>query len=215
MILRIITLSLLSFAVSANASVLLEDDFESSLGNWATEGNASLYAYPGKGMNYATSGNGAASVEAGWNTGVLTLNKTLLLRSIQASSVTISFDYEWDVTNATRYVCIDYSTDGGKTWTDDIGDISSWGSFTGMMTLGKFSKTLEKKTVGSFTDNFKFRIRGKSGGNPVFAFIDNLEIIGADIIAGPTTKDDIPEPSAFALVILISTIAALRRRRRE
>lgn len=214
-ILRTMALSILGFAASVNASVLLEDNFEDSLGNWSAKENASLYSYPGKGINFATSGNGAAAVEASWDQGVLTMNKTLMLNSIQASSVTISFDYEWNETRATRYVCIDYSNDGGRTWTDDIGDISSWGSFTGMMTLGKFSKTLEEKTVGSFTDNFKFRIRGKTGGQPVSAYIDNIEIIGTDIIAGPTTKDDIPEPSTFALVILVSAMAALRRRPRE
>lgn len=206
-------MSLLGITASANATVLISDDFEGSLGNWTTQGEASLYTYPGSGMNFATKGNGAASVQTGWDEGILTLNKRLLLKSVKASSVTISFNYEWDTTSATRYVCIDYSKDSGDTWSNKEGDISSWGSFTGIRTLGKFSKTLEKEEIGGFTDEFKFRLRGKSGGQPVSAFIDNIEIIGADIIAGPTVKDDIPEPSTLVLVVLALSLTALSRRR--
>ena len=207
---RIALAGLLSLAASSHAAVLLNDDFESSLGNWQAEGSASFYDYAGQGINFATTGNGAAAVEASWDEGILTMNKRLLLKSIQASSVTISFDYEWDTTSATRYICIDYSNDGGRSWSNDLGDISSWGSFTGIRTLGKFTKTLKKETVGSFSDEFKFRIRGKSGGQPVSAYIDNLEIIGTDIIAGPTVKDDIPEASTLAWLVLIAAMAFLR-----
>jgi hypothetical protein len=109
---------------------------------------------------------------------------------------------------------VDYSMDGGKTWTDELGDISAWGSFTGVPTLGSFSKTLEEETVGSFTDRFKFRIRGKSGNSPVTAHIDNIEIVGANVISVRDVKDDIPEPATLAFVFLVLSAAALGRSRR-
>ena len=201
------------FAGTIHATVLVHDTFEDSLGNWRAQGDAFLYTYKGTGMNYATKGSGAAAIASAYNQGILTLKDDLALDSYQASSVTISFNYEWDETNATRYMCIDYSLDGGRTWSNRLDDVNSWGSFTGIRTLGSFSKTLDEKKVGSFTDNFKFRIRGKDGGKAVTAFIDDIEIIGEDVVPIRTTKDDIPEPSTFALILSLASIAAFRRRR--
>jgi hypothetical protein len=213
-IIRVILFSVACTATSVCASTLISDTFEESLGNWSAQGGASLYAYKGSGINYATQGNGAAAVTSGWDEGVLTLKENLRLHSNQATSITISFDYEWDTTTATRLTYIDYSTDGGRTWSDDLGDISAWGSFAGIPTLGSFSKTLEEKTVGAFTDKFKFRIRGKDGNNPVIAHIDNIEIVGTNVIQINEVKDDIPETSALAFVLLAFTLAGLQRRKR-
>lgn len=210
---KVIVSVVFSLAVTVQASTLTSDTFEGTLGNWSVQGGASLYSYSGSGINYATQGEGAVALFAAWDEGILTLTNSLRLDSNQATSVTISFDYEWDTTTATRSMYVDYSTDGGKTWTDDLGDISGWGSFTGVPTLGSFSKTLEEKTVGSFTDRFKFRIRGKNGGNPVTAHIDNIEIIGTDVIPLREVKDDIPEPSSLALLASVLAMSALRRTR--
>ncbi len=198
-------------AVSAQAAVLVSDTFEDSLGNWTVQGGASLYTYSGSGINYASRGQGAAALFAAWDEGVLTLADSLRLHSNQATSVTISFDYEWDTTTATRLMYVDYSMDGGRSWSDDLGDISGWGSFTGVPTLGSFSKTLEEKTVGAFTDTFKFRIRGKDGSQPVTAHIDNIEIVGTNVIPVNAVKDDIPEPSLLAFAFLCLSLTALKR----
>ena len=214
MIAKVILPGIFGLALSVQASVLITDTFEGSLGNWSVQGGASLYTYNGSGINYATQGDGAAALFASWDEGVLTLKDNLRLDSNEATSVTISFDYEWDTTTATRLMYVDYSMDGGKTWTDELGDISGWGSFTGVPTLGSFSKTLEEKTVGSFTDQFKFRIRGKNGNNPVTAHIDNIEIVGTNVIPVREVKDDIPEPAALAFVFLLFSATALRRPRR-
>jgi len=200
--------------VSVHASTLTSDTFEGALGNWSVQGGASLYTYGGSGINYATQGNGAVALFAAWDEGILTLTNSLPLDSNQATSVTISFDYEWDTTTATRLMYVDYSNDGGRTWSDDLGDISGWGSFTGVPTLGSFSKTLEEKTVGSFTDRFKFRIRGKNGDNPVTAHIDNIEIVGTNVIQVSGVKDYIPEPATLAFIFFILSITALQRSRR-
>ena len=197
-----------------SASTLLTDTFEGSLGNWSVAGGAFHYTHSDSGINYATRGDGAAAVTASWDEGLLTLTKSLKLSSNQATSVTINFDFEWDSTTATRYMYIDYSTDDGRTWTDDLGDISGWGSFAGLSTLGSFTKTLDERTVGSFTDDFKFRIRGKDGDNPVTAYIDNIEIVGANVVQGAYTKDDIPEPSTLAIIFFGLSIAVLQRPRR-
>lgn len=215
MILRTIFIGLIIATNSLSAVVLIHDDFEGSLGNWSAEGGASLYNHPGTGINLATKGSGAAGVPAAFNEGILTLTNSLMLHSNQATSVTISFNYEWDQTNATRYICVDYSLDGGKTWSDEIGSINSWGSFTGFKTLGSFSKTLEEKALGSFTDELKFRIRGKDGGQTVTAFIDEIEIIGADVQPITKTKDDIPEPSSLLIALSASMMAMFRFRRRR
>lgn len=214
MINRIIIAGAACLASTLNASTLISDTFEDSLGNWSVQGNAYLYTHGGSGMNYATRGTGAVAIEASWDEGILTLSRSLPLHSNQATSVTISFDYEWDTTTATRSVYVDYSTDGGRSWTDDLGDISGWGSFTGIPTLGSFSKTLEEKAVGSFTDEFKFRIRGKDGDIPVTAHIDNIEIIGTNVISVAAVKDDIPEPSSLAFIAFVLAMSALRRSRR-
>ncbi|WP_158279768.1 PEP-CTERM sorting domain-containing protein [Coraliomargarita sinensis] len=193
----------------------MTDTFEGSLGNWTAQGSAYLYTHAGSGsMNYATKGTGAAAVVCTWDEGLLTMTDDLRLHSNQATSVTITFDYEWDTTTATRLVYVDYSTDGGRTWSDDLGDISAWGSFTGIPTLGTFSKTLEERELGSFTDDFKFRIRGKDGGNPVTAHIDNIQIVGTNVVAVSRVKDDIPEPSAMALVFLLLSAIGFKRSRR-
>lgn len=211
---KVIVSVVFSLAVTVQASVLTSDTFEGTLGNWSVQGGASLYSYSGSGINYATQGDGAVALFAAWDEGVLTLTNSLRLDSNQATSVTISFDYEWDTTTATRLMYVDYSMDGGRTWTDELGDISGWGSFTGVPTLGSFSKTLEEKTVGSFTDQFKFRIRGKNGDNPVTAHIDNIEIVGTNVIALRDVKDDIPEPSVIAFIFLVFSATAMRRYRR-
>lgn len=211
---KVILSGIFCLALSAQANVLTSDTFEGSLGNWKAEGGASLYTYGGSGINYATQGDGAVALFAAWDEGILTLKNNLRLDSNQASSVTISFDYEWDTTTATRLMYVDYSMDGGKTWTDEPGDISGWGSFTGVPTLGAFSKTLEEKTVGSFTDRFKFRIRGKNGGNPVTAHIDNIEIIGTDVIPLREVKDDIPEASTWAFIVFVLSVTTMLRSRR-
>jgi len=212
---RALFFSLSCLAASSQATTLISDTFENSLGNWSAEGQAYLYTHGGSGMmNYATRGIGAAAVQASWDEGILTLTENLSLDSNQATSVTISFDYEWDTTTATRSVYVDYSTDGGKTWTDDLGDISGWGSFTGVPTLGSFTKTLEEKTVGAFTDQFKFRIRGKDGDNPVVAHIDNIEIIGTNVVPISPVKDDIPEISTLGFVCFVLTLLTLVRPRR-
>lgn len=214
MTIRSILSGLVFLTVSVHASTLTSDSFEGSLGNWSVQGGASLYTYGGSGINYATSDNGAVALFAAWDEGVLTLTDSLRLDSREATAVTISLDYEWDTTTATRDMYIDYSLDGGSTWSDDLGDISAWGSFSGIPTLGSFTKTLKEKAIGSFTDGFKFRIRGKNGGNPVTAHIDNIKIVGTNVIPISEVKDDIPEPSTLAFVFLVLSITALRRSRR-
>lgn len=214
MILRFIVSGVFCLAVSAKANTLLSDTFEGSLGNWTLSGNAFLYSYSGSGMNFSTKGTGAVAIPSTWDEGVLTLSEPLRLSSNQATSVTISFDYEWDTTTATRLMYVDYSQDNGNTWTDNLGDISGWGSFTGIPTLGSFTKTLDKKTVGAFSDGFKFRIRGKDGGVPVTAHIDNIEIVGTNVIQLPSIKDDIPEPSTLAFLLLGLSLTAWQRPRR-
>lgn len=114
MILKHIPICFLLCLGTATAAVLQHDTFEGTLGNWSAEGGAALYTYNGFGINLATKGSGAVSVDSAYDEGILTLTNSLELHSNQATSVTISLNYEWGQTNATRYICIDYSNDGGK-----------------------------------------------------------------------------------------------------
>jgi hypothetical protein len=122
----------------------------------------------------------------------------LKLATNGATSITIRLDYEWDKEDSTRFIFIDYSTDGGASWTSSKNQ--GWGFFTARSASGSFTQTLDESTVGAFNDNFKFRLRGKNGGNEVIAYVDNLVISSKNTPATATATPVAPAAPPTALL---------------
>ncbi len=206
--------SLLLAGYSNAATVLVSDNFETSLGSWSTSGGATLYTYSGTGHNYASGGSGAANLpKAG---GAITLTNALpLLDTATDDFVTISFDWQRLNATTTRFLNLEYAADGVNFTTLARHATGTNATiFSGSVTLTKNANGTVSHAVGgnlgiqngsavlSFTDTAKFRIIDtSSAGADVRSYVDNISITSS-----------IPEPTT-ALLSSLGLLALFRRRR--
>ena len=185
------------------ATVMTSDGFETSYGNWSppspADASVSLYSWAGDpAVNFATTGSGAVRLDTEAGTGkTLTLTSALALTTLEATYVTIDFEYEWGTMTSpagTRFVDLQYSTNGGTNWTQGVRFASN------ASTTGTFTRST------GLTDEFLFRFLVKDDGNNAnndfSIYIDNVVI----------TSDAVPEPKA-ALLGALGLLALLLRRR--
>ena len=200
---------------SQAATVLVDDDFESgTLESWSNTGstNATIVADSG----FEGSGTQAAFFTN--NTTTLTLTNVLSLQTLNATSITVSFNGAWNGGSSTNRVWLDFSNNGGTTWMV-LGNVQNSSPYNtspypfvsvtltegiagdaGQTETTSFRNVNGNQYDGSdFTDNALFRFRSTTNDD---FYLDDVVI----------SIEAVPEPSA-ALLGGLGLLALLRRRR--
>jgi len=144
----------------ARADIPVFDSFETSLGNWTSEGGAVRVA-----VN-PYSGIYTARIQRSDGTSAIRLTNPLQLSTLGYTSVTLAFTWIGDNGGGTVRFMTEYSVDGGTNWTQ-IDNLQ----------LGTTRQTYNKTfTPSSITDNFLIRVRGGSQSPTCNCWIDDISI---------------------------------------
>lgn len=146
---------------------LISEDFELMPKRWAFSGGAGHYEHLG-GTNFARTGEGAAELIGNDGVSTMTLKEPLKLQSRGARELLIMFDYVWNNHGRpTRTLHVDYSLDGGKTWT------TADASCTSASPKGSSFVSIKN----GISDNMLIRFHmDKEGGHKRDLYIDNILI---------------------------------------
>lgn len=178
--------------------ILLNDDFESGLGNWTATDNAGLYT----GGTYATSGSNAGRM----TDGMLTLTTPLLLDTLGYTDVNIDFNIKWNTASGTRRLYTYFSSDNGASW-DELGRFTYSENYDYTLTEGLVTGGYDGS---SFTDESLFRFSFYDSGGP-HVYVDDVVITGSPEFVAPA----VPEPTSVALWALLGLgMVGIYRKRR-
>lgn len=170
----------------AAQDVIISNNFDNaSLQDWTAAGGASLYTYSGEGTDYSASTPNAADLpKSGGN---IYLTNPLPLATKGYESITISFNYKRMNATTTRFLVVEYTSDGGETYTELCRKATGSNGvlFSASITLIKDEdhsvtgdmSILNTGYLPAFTDTANFRFSdSSSAAADVRSFIDDIVI---------------------------------------